>query len=78
MIILDVAGKFGRQTHRSRTDARRIGGAFPIVVEEDEPTRPTGEVKAIVELNPQRVSPEYRSSVDGFASSDKARARGSD
>ena len=78
MIIWGVAGKFGRRTHRNRTDARRTGEAFPIVGEEDERMRPNGEVKTIAELNQRRASPEYRSNVDGFALSGRAKARGSD
>ena len=78
MIILGAAGKFGRRTHPSRTDARRTGEAFPIVAEEGVHTRPSAEVRAIAELNPQRVSPEYHSSMGGFASSGRAKVRGSD
>ena len=57
---------------------RRTGEAFPIVAEEGERTPPTGEVKAIAELNQRLASPEYHSSVGGFASSGRAKVRGSD
>jgi hypothetical protein len=77
MIIWGAAGRFGRPTLRSPTDGLRIGETFPIVAEEGEPMRPTGEVRTIAELSPQRDSREYRSSVDGFALSARAKGRGS-
>jgi hypothetical protein len=77
MIILGAAGKFGRRTRLSRTDAHKTGDQLPTVAEEGGRTRPTGGVKAIAELNPRRAFREYRSSVDGCALSGRAKARGS-
>ena len=78
MIIWGAAGKYGRRIHRRLTRARRSGELSQIVAGEDELMRPTVELKTIVELIQWRASLAYLSSVDGFASSGKAKERGSD
>ena len=78
MIIWGDAGKFGRPIHRKLTSARRSDELFQIVAGEDEPMRPTGELKTIVGLNRQRAFPECRWSADGFALSARVKENGSD